>query len=148
MVSLDGTACRAAAVVALMFIAGPAATQRPGPAALAGLEPGLWQVRMLGAAQVQPQSICVGDPAVLLQVQHRNAPCSRLVLANAAQATTVHYTCAASGFGRTSLRVETPRLATIDTQGMIDRAPFAYRAEARRVGACGAAGPAGRGARR
>jgi hypothetical protein len=80
-----------------------------------------------------------------MQVQHRNSPCSRLVIANNERGATVQYTCPAGGFGRTSILVETPRLAQIDTQGIVGNTPFGYRAEARRIGPCGAnAGPAGR----
>jgi hypothetical protein len=110
--------------------------------ALARLEPGLWQLRDLNNPGAQ-QSICVADPAALLQLRHRNAPCSRLVIADGERAATVHYTCPAGGFGRTEVRVETPRLVQIDTQGIVDNAPFAYRAEARRIGVCGRGGPAG-----
>ena len=128
------------AVFALVITSSAGAVARPAGTdltALAQLEPGLYQVRQLGAERMQAQSICVADPAVLLQLKHRGAPCSRLVLDNGPKGATVHYTCPANGYGRTSLRVETPRLAKIDTQGLADNAPFAYRAEARRIGACG-----------
>ena len=111
--------------------------------ALARLEPGLWQLRDLKNPGAQ-QSICVADPAALLQLRHRNAPCSRIVISDEERAATVHYTCPAGGFGRTEVRVETPRLAQIDTQGIVNNAPFAYRAEARRIGVCGRGGPGGR----
>ncbi len=119
------------------MLASPALTQeRDQLNALARLEPGLWQIREVGQ-RAAPQSICVADHDMLTQVQHRGAPCSRLVIANEPRSATVHYTCPAHGFGRTSVRVETSRLAKIDTQGIFDNAPFAYRAEARRVGTCG-----------
>jgi hypothetical protein len=105
-------------------------------AALSRLEPGQWQIRALGKTPAAPLSLCVADPAILMQVQHRQMPCSRLVIASDSTSVTVHYTCPANGFGRTSLRFETPRLAKIDTQGIMDNVPFAFRAEARRVGAC------------
>ena len=146
MSRLNGAARRAAfAALAAALLGPPALTQVRGQlSALARLEPGLWQLRNLEDQRSAPQSICVADPAVLMQVQHRNSPCSRLVIANDAKGATVHYTCPAGGFGRTSLRVETPRLAKIDTQGISDNAPFAYRAEARRIGACGASAARGR----
>jgi hypothetical protein len=81
--------------------------------------------------------VCVADPAMLLQVKHYNEPCSRLVIDDQPNQATVHYTCPANGFGRTWLRVETPRLAKLDTQGIVDKTPFAFRAEARLVGPCG-----------
>jgi hypothetical protein len=139
--------CRAALALGVAsMLSAPAIPQERGKlTALARLEPGLWQIRDLGDPSAAPQSICFADPTMLTQVQHRNSPCSRLVLANDASSATVHYTCPAHGFGRTSVRVETSRLAKIDTQGIVDNAPFAYRAEARRVGACG--GNGGRGSR-
>ena len=128
------------ALVAATIIAGPALTQGAGKLpALARLEPGLWQLRNLDDSRPLP-SICLGDPNLLMQVQHRNSPCSRLVIATDPRGATVQYTCPAGGFGRTSIRVETPRLAQIDTQGIVDNSPFGYRAEARRVGACGREG--------
>jgi hypothetical protein len=71
-----------------------------------------------------------------MQLRHRSAPCTRLIVADGERDAVVHYTCPASGYGQTALRVETPRLAQIDTQGIIDNRPFALRAEARRVGPC------------
>lgn len=122
---------------ALAGLAGGAvATQGADLLALSRLEPGEYQLRVIGEAGARPQSICVADPDVLLQLKHRGAPCSRVVIDNGPSGATVHYTCPANGYGRTSLRVETPRLAKIDTQGLYENAPFAYRAEARRVGPC------------
>ena len=113
--------------------------------ALAKLQPGLWQLRVLGGGTQRPAPVCIGDPTVLAQLQHRNTPCSRLVVSQSDQGATVHYTCPAGGYGQTSLRVETPRLVQIDTQGIADNIPFAYRAEARLVGSCkSAARAAGR----
>jgi hypothetical protein len=126
----------AVAVVAPAFAKGEG--QAP-LAALAQLEPGLWQVRDLDGRGEQ-RNLCISDPQLLMQLQHRGSPCSRLVISNDDRGATVHYTCPADGFGRTSLRVETPRLARIESQGIQDKAPFAFRAEARRVGACGDGG--------
>ncbi len=124
------------ALVAALIVAAPGLTQAAGKLpALARLEPGLWQLRNLDDSR-PIQSICIGDPNLLMQIQHRNSPCSRLVIANEERGATVQYTCPAHGFGRTSIRVETPRLAQIDTQGIVENAPFGYRAEARRVGPC------------
>lgn len=135
---LNGLLSRAAmALGALMVLAAPAAAQGGHRlAAIGRLQPGLWQLRNLDEAGTMPRSLCVIDPAMLFQVQHRNAPCSRLVIADGADGATVHYTCPANGFGQTSVRVESSRLARIDTQGISDATPFAYRAEARRVGTC------------
>jgi hypothetical protein len=104
--------------------------------ALSRLEPGLWQLRDLDAPRAAQQSLCIADPILLMQLRHRSAPCTRLIVADRERDAVVHYTCPASGYGQTALRVETPRLAQIDTQGIIDNRPFALRAEARRVGPC------------
>lgn len=137
MARISRTGRALAALGGLLILAAPALTQnRVGLSALARLEPGLWQLRDLDGGDTRPQSLCVADPAILLQIQHRNSPCTRLVIANDRNSATVHYTCPASGFGRTSVRVETPRLAKIETQGISENAPFVFRLEARRTGAC------------
>jgi hypothetical protein len=104
--------------------------------ALARLEPGQWQIREYGQSQGPVQSICLTDPEMLVQIEHRQTTCSRFVIDNDANSATVHYTCPANGYGRTAIRVETAQLAKIDTQGLIGKVPFAYRAEARRTGPC------------
>lgn len=135
---LKGALCRvAAAFGAFMLLTAPSTPQERGRLpALAQLQPGLWVIRDLDDSRAPTRSICLGDPNVLMQLEHRGAPCSRLVIESGPLAATVHYTCPATGFGRTTIRVETPRLAQIDTQGILRKAPFALRAEARRVGAC------------
>lgn len=138
MRKLDGIGSRALLVlVAAAAVAAPAVSQRVN--ALAKLQPGLWQLRILGGAASRAAPVCIGDPAILTQLQHRNAPCSRLVVAQDGQGATVHYTCPAGGYGQTMLRVETPRLVQIDTQGIADNSPFAFRAEARLIGSCNSA---------
>jgi hypothetical protein len=127
----------AVTVLAGFAPAGPARPQAAtGLIALAQLEPGQWQLRDLDAPRAAPRSLCVADPNALIQIEHPGAPCTRLVLANGAREGTIHYTCPSNGFGRTSVRVETTRLAKIDTQGIIGNAPFQLRAEARRTGSC------------
>lgn len=101
--------------------------------ALDTIERGEWRLRVPGEA---PRSICVTDPATLLQLRHNHATCSRFIIANETQQTTVHYSCPTAGWGRTTVRVLTPRAITIDTQGIADNAPFAFSADAHRVGAC------------
>lgn len=137
-----GISCRAAfALGILSATAVPALTQAAKPTAtrlsvFSQLQPGLWQLRDLDHGNARAQSVCLGDPNAFIQLRHRNTPCSRLVIANDRAGATVHYTCPAGGYGRTSLRLETPRLAMIDTQGIAGNAPFAMRMQARRVGNC------------
>lgn len=132
---------RTAAVLGFVTLAAglcaPLRPQSAAPAltALALIEPGEWQLR----SRVDPdenRSICVGDPRILLQVRHGRIACTRFVIANEARETTVHYGCAGAGNGRTTLRVETPRLIQIESQGVADNEPFALQFEGRRVGAC------------
>lgn len=135
---MDGRAIRLAAglAIAALTIAASPPKSADQPLALSRLQPGLWQIRELGNDRATPQMLCIADPAMLLQVKHHKEPCSRLVIADEADEATVHYTCPANGFGRTWMRVETPRLAKIDTQGIVNKAPFAFRAEVRLVGPC------------
>lgn len=120
-----------------LLTAAPASVQeRKRLNAISALQPGRWELRDLDNLRAPPRSICVADPQILLQVEHRGSPCSRLVVASDARGATVHYTCPSDGYGRTSVRVDSPRSAKIDTQGINDNMPFAYRAEARRVGGC------------
>jgi hypothetical protein len=101
--------------------------------ALAQLERGKWQ---LSDAAGEPRSICLGDPAALIQLEHGGISCEQEILASGKGGATVQYSCPGRGFGHTSIRIETPRLARIDTQGLVDGRPFSYRAEARKVGSC------------
>lgn len=127
-----------AAFVGLAIIASPVFSQpaaTPVLAALSGLETGQWQLRTRGGGE--GTSMCVTDPRVLLQVKHPRAQCSRFVISNDPRSATVQYSCAGAGSGRTTLRVETPRLVQIDSQGIANNEPFAMQLEGRRVGACG-----------
>jgi hypothetical protein len=136
---LNGTSYRACiAALALLALAGPASSQQVRVNALATLERGLWQLRDLETDKVRPQTICLGSPRLLLQIEHRGRPCSHLLVSQDERSATVHYTCPASGYGQTLLKLETPRLAQIDTQGIADGRPFSYRLQARRVGSCAA----------
>jgi hypothetical protein len=104
-------------------------------AAFGMLERGRWTLSSADGAAPKG-SYCLGDPSQLIQLAHQGAQCAHEVLANSGPSVTVNYTCAGHGFGHTDLRVETPRAATIDTQGLIDGRPFSYRVSARKTGAC------------
>ncbi|RDE05757.1 DUF3617 domain-containing protein [Sphingomonas aracearum] len=105
----------------------------PRMAALAGIERGQWQLREAGGAV---QTVCVADPALLLQPAHRGAGCSRFVVEDAPASLVVHYTCPGAGHGRTELTVETSRLVHIQTSGIAAGQPFEFDYEARRTGTC------------
>lgn len=122
--------------VALLSISGllawPAAAQAPTP--LAQVERGQWQLQGPGGGAIG--AVCLGDPLLLAQPQHGPQPCTREVLSADAHSVTVNYICPGMGRGRTVLRVETPRLVQIDSQGLHNGAPFALRAQARKTGPC------------
>ena len=136
MIDVQRIARRAVAGLLLAAGLGTAAPARaPQLAVLTRIETGQWQLREAGST-ASPRSICVSDPAVLLQIGHVGAQCSRFVIADAPDSATVHYTCPGAGHGRTALTLETPRLLHLQTQGMAGGAPFDLDYEARRVGAC------------
>jgi len=126
----------AVALAGTAFGQGGGATAEPTPALLTGLQPGLWHVRMLEGAADPPREICVGDPRLLVQLRHGAASCSRFVVTDEPKLATVSYTCPGTGSGRTSLRLSEAGLVHIDSQGIADKAPFAFVAEARRTGEC------------
>lgn len=131
--------CRRAFFALLMTLMAPPALHAAGAerlAALDSLEPGEWELRSRDPSE-PPIRVCAADLRQLLQPRHPGASCSRFVIEDGARRAVVTYDCVGSGRGRTSLRVETARLAQIDTQGVADGSPFALVAEARRVGACG-----------
>jgi len=118
-----------AGVVGILALSGAA----PGVTALQGLARGQWQLR---EADGSLRSLCLGDAAQLLQLRHGTAACKVTVLDNSPGRTTVHYSCAGSGYGRTTLTVETPRLVHVDTQGIAEGQAFVLDFEGRHVGAC------------
>jgi hypothetical protein len=115
--------------------AAPALAVSMRVAALSKIERGRWQVRELDSA-VAPVALCLGDAAQILRFAHRNASCQADVFEDGTKGVTIQYSCPGRGFGHTHVRVETPRAMMIDTQGLSNGRPFAYRLEARRVGAC------------
>lgn len=112
----------------------PATPQRVSDLpALSRLEPGRWEIRDLDSGATE--SLCLGDRRALMHLRHRPAQCSWTVIRNDGRDATVTFRCS-NGSGRTALRVETARLAQIDSQGILNGLPYALRAEARRAGIC------------
>jgi hypothetical protein len=101
---------------------------------LAKLQRGQWTVTSRDGRP--SRTICLGDPAQLVQLQHAGSACSRFVVEDAADKVTVQYTCKRNGYGRTSIRKETNTLVQIESQGIAGGLPFQFKAEARRIGAC------------
>ena len=136
MFDVQPIARRALAGLLLVVGLGTAAPARaPQLAVLTHIETGQWQLREAGST-APARSLCVSDPAMLLQVGHVGVQCSRFVIADTPDSATVHYTCPGAGHGRTTLSVETPRLLHLQTQGIASGAPFDMDYEARRTGAC------------
>ncbi len=125
-------------IIALATLAGPGLTQNTAPGAmpaLAVVQPGQWLLKSR-TNPAESRSLCVSDVRALLQVQHGAAICNRFVISNSQHETTVHYTCPGAGHGRTTIKVETPRLIQIESQGIAKQEPFAFELEGRRVGEC------------
>jgi hypothetical protein len=117
-------------------IAQPAA--RPAP--LDRIETGLWELRAVAKTQDAPLRICVADRRQLLQPIHPAPICRQFVAAANGDQVSASYDCAARGQGHTILRIETPRLVQIDSQGVSDGQPFGVRLEGRYAGRCPAGG--------
>jgi invasion protein IalB len=124
----------ALAVMASPLLAEPA--MAPSLAALSSLETGAWQVRSTSGGTTR--NICISNVQALMQVHHATSACTRFVINNDPKTATISYSCPGAGHGRTTLRVETPRLVQIESQGMANNAPFDARYEARRVANCAA----------
>ena len=130
----------ALSILAAATAAGAASVPVPAPppalpSALQALETGEWELRERGDGS-EVRKLCVTDLRQLLHIRHGKAQCRSFIGSDAPHDMSVTYDCAAAGNGRTDLRVETPRLVQIRSQGIADGAPFAFAAEGRRVGAC------------
>ena len=108
-----------------------------GPRALAPANGGLWQVAR-SAKGAPEQALCVADPVVLAQFEHRGGKCSRSILSDRGDKAVIDYSCTDGGFGRSEITLLTPRTLRIATQGISGGAPFNYVLHARRVGNCSA----------
>lgn len=96
--------------------------------------PGQWQVgKTAGGAG---EKICLNDPALLMQWEHRTRQCSRNILTSSIDRAEVQYSCAGGDFGTSRVEVLTPRSVKVNTQGISGGLPFGYVIHARRVGAC------------
>jgi len=106
-----------------------------GPRALGPASGGQWQVAR-SAKGAPEQALCVADPILLGQWEHRGAQCSRVILSDQGNKAVINYSCADGGFGRSEMTLLTPRTLRISTQGISAGAPFNYVLHARRVGNC------------
>ncbi|WP_213981245.1 DUF3617 family protein [Sphingomonas sp. dw_22] len=121
-----------AGALLLMGAAGAYAQREPATP-LSGLERGQWQLK----SEDGERKLCLTNPAMLLQVVHGAAQCEHFVVEQTQRSITIRYTCPGHGHGRTTVGVETARLVHVDTQGVLDGAPFSEDYEGRRIGTCG-----------
>lgn len=119
---------------ALALAAVPTAAQAPELAMLGALTKGAWTLRLRDDGS--QQRICVRDGREFIQLRHKQPGCSRFVVQDNADEVIVQYTCRGNGYGRTSIRREGNSLVQIESQGIIDGAPFAISGEARHGGSC------------
>jgi hypothetical protein len=121
----------------IALVGGAAARPQLQPiGAMSIVQPGLWSIHALERGETDVAPFCVADPAQLLQFRHPGATCSRYVIADTSRVATIQYSCPGAGWGRTSVRVISPDMLRLDTQGIAGNAPFAFAAEAHRIAAC------------
>lgn len=126
------------AATAVAFLAATAVYGAANPSTksvIDSLDRGDWELRFRNDNGAKHQ-ICFDGGKQLFQIRHANLNCKSVVLNETPDQITVHYTCPGQGYGRTIVRKETNRLVQIDSQGIAKGVPFAFTAEARRVGAC------------
>ena len=120
--------------LAALLIAVPLAVNAAELDMLDSLTKGAWNLR--DRDDGSEQRICVRDGRELIQIRHKQAGCSRFVVRDDANEVVVQYTCRGNGYGRTSIRREGNGLVQVESQGIVDGAPFAISGEARHSGAC------------
>ena len=121
----------------MLLVLTPAAVAAPG-SPLKGLEAGEWELRERAPenGKGERRRICLADIRQLIRTRHGRQQCRQLTVDEAAKRLSVSYDCGPGGSGRTDLRIETPRLVQMRTQGVADGAPFSFAMEGRRLGAC------------
>ncbi|OBV09821.1 hypothetical protein I603_2872 [Erythrobacter dokdonensis DSW-74] len=124
--------CVAATTLTLAAI--PVVAQNSGPAMFRTLTKGAWTIKFRDGAS--DRKICLRTGQELVQLRHRDAGCSQFLVEDGATKVTVQYTCPGNGYGRTSIRRETPTLVQLESQGIEGGLPFQLVAEARRTGSC------------
>ena len=105
------------------------------PAVLAQASGGSWEISAPGRTQPR-QRLCIVDPALLAQIEDRNASCTRVVIRDQPTFAEIHYTCTGGAFGQSTINLLTPRSLRIHTQGISGGAPFNTVLHARRMGEC------------
>jgi len=120
--------------LAALLMAVPLAGQAAELGMLDSLAKGAWNLRIRDDGT--EQRICVRDGRELIQLRHKQAGCSRFVVQDDTNEVIVQYTCRGNGYGRTSIRREGNGLVQVESQGIVDGAPFSISGEARHSGSC------------
>lgn len=121
-------------VGAALWFGAPVVAQGNGLAMLGTLTKGEWTIKQRGGTP--DRKICLRSGTELIQLKHRDTGCNQFVVEDGAARVTVQYTCPGNGYGRTSIRRETPALVQLQSQGIEGGLPFQLEAEARLTGAC------------
>ncbi|HEY9090498.1 hypothetical protein [Parasphingorhabdus sp.] len=124
------SAC-SAAFLAFSF---PATAQSPELELLNGLQKGEWTLKQRGSEI--SKKICLGNPAILLQIQHSQSSCSRYVIQDTPKSVRVSYKCGPADHGVTTIKREASNLVQIQSQGIKGNAPFSLNFEGRRTAGC------------
>lgn len=122
-----------AAILSGFAIAAPA--QTPGMTVLDGLMQGEWTLKERGS-RGPGKKVCLGNPELLLQIQHGQANCTRYIIENSPKKLRVSYKCGGAGQGVTEIKQESSALVQIFSQGIHNNAPFSVNVEGRRTGSC------------
>src|SRR5690606_36830466 len=96
-----------AGIVAGVLVA-PATAQGPELAMLNALQDGAWDIRIRG--DDAGSRVCLRTGRELIQIRHRGERCSHVTVEDGAASVTVQYSCPGNGYGRTTIRKETPQL--------------------------------------
>lgn len=106
-----------------------------GPLALAGVEPGLWEVSRTATGQ-GARRVCLTDMVLLATYAHAGDRCERTMLVDQPGQLIMHLDCGEGDFGRSRLSVTTPRSLKLESQGVHKGEPYNLTLYARRVGEC------------
>ena len=131
--TLIKTISASTAVFLAFSVSAPA--QAPELALLTGLQKGEWTLKTRGSND-SGKKVCLGDPAILLQIQHSGATCSRYIIQDTPSSIRVSYKCGSSDHGVTTIKRESSGLVQIQSQGIKANAPFSFSVEGRRTGSC------------
>tara|TARA_R110000772_G_scaffold29122_3_gene72969 strand:+ start:2020 stop:2427 length:408 start_codon:yes stop_codon:yes gene_type:complete len=131
--TLIKTISASTAVFLAFSVSAPA--QAPELALLTGLQKGEWTLKTRGSTD-SGKKVCLGDPSILLQIQHSGATCSRYIIQDTPSSIRVSYKCGSSDHGVTTIKRESSGLVQIQSQGIKANAPFSFSVEGRRTGSC------------